>query len=87
MHADAVATEGATLSPEYQDLIHMVRDFTAEVIAPVSAQHDREHSFPYEVVARMGEIGLFGLAFPEEYGGMGGDYFAHCLALEEIATL
>lgn len=85
MHADAVATEGAALSPEYQDLIHMVRDFTAEVIAPVSAQHDREHSFPYEVVARMGEIGLFGLAFPEEYGGMGGDYFAHCLALEEIA--
>ncbi len=43
--------------------------------------------FPYQLVARMGEMGLFGLPFPEEYGGMGGDYFALCLALEELARV
>ena len=43
--------------------------------------------FPYQIVARMGEMGLFGLPFPEEYGGMGGDYFALCLALEELARV
>ena len=63
------------------------RDFARTVVAPVSAKHDEEHSFPYEVVARMGEMGLFGLPFPEEYGGMGGDYFALCLALEELGKV
>ena len=52
-----------------------------------SAKHDREHSFPYEVVAGMADMGLFGLPFPEEYGGMGGDYFALCLALEELGKV
>ena len=75
------------LSEEYQDLSDTVRDFADEVIAPVSAQHDAEHSFPYKVVAQMGEMGLFGLPFPEEYGGMGGDYFALALALEQIARV
>ena len=53
----------------------------------MSAKHDDEHSFPYEVVAGMAEMGLFGLPFPEEYGGMGGDYFALCLALEELGKV
>jgi alkylation response protein AidB-like acyl-CoA dehydrogenase len=75
----------ATLPDEYQQLAKTVRDFAREVVAPVSAQHDAEHSFPYGVVAGMAEMGLFGLPFPEEYGGMGGDYFALCLALEELA--
>ncbi|MCC9175974.1 MULTISPECIES: acyl-CoA dehydrogenase family protein [unclassified Arthrobacter] len=75
------------LSEEYQDLSDTVRDFADEVIAPVSAQHDAEHSFPYKVIAQMGEMGLFGLPFPEEYGGMGGDYFALALALEQIARV
>ena len=75
------------LSEEYQDLSDTVRDFADEVIAPVSAQHDAEHSFPYKVVSQMGEMGLFGLPFPEEYGGMGGDYFALALALEQIARV
>ena len=57
------------------------------MVAPVSAKHDEEHSFPYEVVAKMGEMGLFGLPFPEEYGGMGGDYFALSLALEELGKV
>jgi len=75
------------LDEEYQDLSDTVRDFADEVIAPVSARHDAEHSFPYEIVAQMGEMGLFGLPFPEEHGGMGGDYFALCLALEQIARV
>ncbi|GAA3700675.1 acyl-CoA dehydrogenase family protein [Zhihengliuella alba] len=75
------------LEDEYQDLVDTVRAFADEVIAPVSARHDEEHSFPYEIVSQMGEMGLFGLPFPEEYGGMGGDYFALALALEEIARV
>jgi alkylation response protein AidB-like acyl-CoA dehydrogenase len=53
----------------------------------VSAKHDADHSFPYDVVRQMGEMGLFGLPFPEEYGGMGGDYFALSLALEELGKV
>ncbi len=77
----------AGLPDEYQQLAKTVRDFAREVVAPVAAKHDAEHSFPYEVVAGMAEMGLFGLPFPEEYGGMGGDYFALCLALEELAKV
>ena len=73
------------LSEEHAALVEAVRGFTQEVIAPVSAKHDEEHSFPYEVISQMGQMGLFGLPFPEEYGGEGGDYLAFCLALEEIA--
>ncbi|MET4060023.1 short/branched chain acyl-CoA dehydrogenase [Arthrobacter sp. UYP6] len=75
------------LSQDYQDLVDMVRDFADTVVAPVSAQHDEEHSFPYKLVAQMGEMGLFGLPFPEEFGGMGGDYFALALALEQLARV
>jgi len=77
----------ATLPDEYQQLAKTVRDFAQSVVAPVAAQHDAEHSFPYEVVAGMAEMGLFGLPFPEELGGMGGDYFALCLALEELGKV
>lgn len=76
-----------TLPKEYQDLRDTVAEFARTVVAPVSAKHDEEHSFPYEVVAKMGEMGLFGLPFPEEYGGMGGDYFALSLALEELGKV
>ncbi|MDT5120081.1 MAG: short-chain 2-methylacyl-CoA dehydrogenase [Mycobacterium sp.] len=76
-----------TLPKEYEDLRATVADFARTVVAPVSAKHDEEHSFPYEVVAKMGEMGLFGLPFPEEYGGMGGDYFALSLALEELGKV
>ena len=76
-----------TLSKEHEDLRATVADFARTVVAPVSAKHDEEHSFPYEVIAKMGEMGLFGLPFPEEYGGMGGDYFALSLALEELGKV
>ena len=75
------------LPEEYAELARTVRDFAHGVVAPVSAKHDAEHSFPYQVVAGMAEMGLFGLPFPEEYGGMGGDYFALCLALEELGKI
>ncbi|WP_179475484.1 acyl-CoA dehydrogenase family protein [Mycolicibacterium vinylchloridicum] len=76
-----------TLPDEYEQLAKTVRDFARAVVAPVSAEHDANHTFPYEVVAGMAEMGLFGLPFPEEYGGMGGDYFALCLALEELGKV
>lgn len=75
------------LPEEYRELQNVVREFSNEVIDPVSAQHDREHTFPYEVVSQMAEMGLFGLPFPEEYGGMGGDYLSFGIALEEIARV
>ena len=75
------------LSEDYQDLSDTVREFADEVVAPVSAKHDEEHSFPYEIVDQMAQMGLFGLPFPEEYGGMGGDYFALALALEQLGRV
>ncbi len=76
-----------TLPDHYAQLAKTVRDFAQSVVAPVAAKHDEEHSFPYEVVSGMADMGLFGLPFPEEYGGMGGDYFALCLALEELGKV
>ncbi|MGH3255361.1 MAG: acyl-CoA dehydrogenase family protein [Streptosporangiaceae bacterium] len=75
------------LAPEQQDLRDSVAQFAREVVAPVIAGHYERGEFPYDIVARMGKLGLFGLPFPEEYGGMGGDYFALCLALEELARV
>lgn len=75
------------LNEELKALRETVADFADEVVAPVSAKHDREHSFPYEIVQEMGKLGLFGLPFPEEYGGMDGDYFALCVALEELGRV
>jgi short-chain 2-methylacyl-CoA dehydrogenase len=83
--SDFVST--GTLPDHYEQLAKTVRDFARSAVAPVAAQHDAEHSFPYQVVAGMADMGLFGLPFPEEYGGMGGDYFALCLALEELAKV
>jgi short-chain 2-methylacyl-CoA dehydrogenase len=75
------------LAPEQQDLRDSVEQFAREVVAPVIAGHYERGEFPYDIVARMGKLGLFGLPFPAEYGGMGGDYFALCLALEELARV
>ncbi|MGI8867513.1 MAG: acyl-CoA dehydrogenase family protein [Mycobacteriales bacterium] len=74
-----------TLLPEQDELRRTVADFAREVVAPKAAAYDESGEFPYDVVAGMASMGLFGLPFPEEYGGMGGDYFTLCLALEELA--
>jgi len=75
------------LSEEQEALRASVRDFAREQVAPVIAEHYEHKTLPYEVVRQMGKMGLFGLPFPEEYGGMGGDYFTLCLALEELARI
>jgi short-chain 2-methylacyl-CoA dehydrogenase len=75
------------LSEEQEALRASVHEFAREQVAPVIADHYQKHTFPYDVVRQMGKMGLFGLPFPEEHGGMGGDYFALCLALEELARV
>jgi short-chain 2-methylacyl-CoA dehydrogenase len=78
---------GFTLSVEQEALRSTVEQFAREVVAPVIGGYYERGEFPYDVVARMGKLGLFGLPFPEDYGGMGGDYFALCLALHELARV
>src|SRR3954464_12263104 len=75
------------LSEEQEALVASVREFAREQVAPVIAEHYERRTFPYEVVRQMGKMGLFGLPFAEEHGGMGGDYFTLCLALEELARV
>src|SRR3954463_1230750 len=75
------------LNEEQEQLRKTVEDFARQVVAPVAAHHDATKTFPYDVVRQMGQMGLFGLPFPEEYGGMGGDCFALCLALEELGRV
>jgi short/branched chain acyl-CoA dehydrogenase len=75
------------LSEEQEALRDSVRDFAREQVAPVIAEHYEHKTFPYDLIRQMGKMGLFGLPFPEEHGGMGGDYFALCLALEELARV
>jgi short-chain 2-methylacyl-CoA dehydrogenase len=78
---------GFTLSVEQEALRSTVEQFAREVVAPVIGSYYERGEFPYDVVARMGKLGLFGLPFPEDCGGMGGDYFALCLALHELARV
>jgi short-chain 2-methylacyl-CoA dehydrogenase len=75
------------LSEEHETLRRTVADFAREVVAPVIGEHYERETFPYDVVRAMGKLGLFGLPFPEEHGGMGGDYLALCLAIEELARV
>jgi short-chain 2-methylacyl-CoA dehydrogenase len=75
------------LNEEHEALRETVREFAMDVVAPVIGEFYERHAFPYEIVRQMGKMGLFGLPFPEEYGGMGGDYFALCIALEELARV
>ncbi len=76
---------GYELTEEQETFRKTVEDFARSVVAPKAHGYDESGDFPYDVVAGMAEMGLFGLPFPEEYGGMGGDYFTLCLALEELA--
>ncbi|MFI1332463.1 acyl-CoA dehydrogenase family protein [Streptomyces sp. NPDC020845] len=75
------------LSPEHEELRRTVESFAHDVVAPKIGEFWEQHEFPYEIIREMGRMGLFGLPFPEEYGGMGGDYFALCLAIEELARV
>ncbi len=73
------------LDEEQEAFRRTVADFARTVVAPAAHEYDESGEFPYPIVKQMAGMGLFGLPFPEEYGGMGGDYFALCLAIEELA--
>jgi short/branched chain acyl-CoA dehydrogenase len=75
------------LDAEQEALRKTVEDFARREVAPVIGDFYERGDFPYDIVAGMGRMGLFGLPFAEEYGGMGGDYFALCLALEELGRV
>jgi alkylation response protein AidB-like acyl-CoA dehydrogenase len=75
------------LAPEQRDLRATVASFAREVVAPVIADYYERGEFPYDIVAGMAKLGLFGLPFPEEFGGMGGDFLTLCLAIEELARV
>lgn len=73
------------LSDDHEAFRKVVRDFTDNEIAPNAERWDREGTFPVDTVHAMGELGLFGLPFPEEYGGGGAGLTALCIAIEEVA--
>jgi alkylation response protein AidB-like acyl-CoA dehydrogenase len=75
------------LSEEHEAFRRVVRDFAEAEIAPFAAAWDEEHHFPVDVVEAMGSLGLFGLVFPEELGGGGGDFASLCVAIEEIGRV
>jgi short/branched chain acyl-CoA dehydrogenase len=75
------------LSDEQRLLRSTVRDFARSEVAPVAEELDRTKAFPYEIVRHMGELGLMGIPFPEEYGGGGADTLAYALAVEELARV
>ncbi len=75
------------LSAEQEEFRRTVEDFARVVVAPKAFDYDERGEFPYDVVKQMADMGLFGLPFPEELGGMGGDYFTLCLAIEELARV
>src|ERR1700744_2413743 len=78
---------GYQLDEEHEELRKSVAGFPRDVGAPVIGGLYERGEFPYDIVAQMGRMGLFGLPVPEEYGGMGGDYLALCLALEELGRV
>ena len=75
------------LTEEQQDFRKAVREFAEEVVRPRAEEMDRLEELPLDIVKQMGEMGLFGLPFPEEYGGQGADFLTFCLAVEELARV
>lgn len=75
------------LTDEHIRLRETVRDFADTVVAPAAYQYDTERRLPMEIIAQMGELGLFGLPFPVEYGGGGKDYLSLCLAVEQLGRV
>jgi short-chain 2-methylacyl-CoA dehydrogenase len=73
---------------EEQELVRStVRDFAEQKVAPVAEELDREHRFPYELVAELAELGLMGMPIPEEYGGGGSDTVSYAIAVEELTRI
>ena len=75
------------LSEDHEQFRRTVRDFAEKEVAPHAAQWDRDHHFPVDVVHKMGDLGLFGLTAPEQYGGADGDFTSLCVAIEELGRV
>ena len=75
------------LSPDHELIRRTVREFAEGEVAPVAEELDRTKSFPYEIVAQLGKLGMMGIPFPQEYGGGGGDTLAYALAVEELTRV
>jgi alkylation response protein AidB-like acyl-CoA dehydrogenase len=75
------------LSPDHDLIRRMVREFAEGEVAPVAEELDRTKAFPYAIVRQLGELGLMGIPFPEEYGGAGGDSLAYAIAVEELTRV
>ena len=75
------------LSAEHESFRHSVREFAAAEIAPHVAQWDKDHYFPVDLIRKMGDLGLFGITAPEEFGGADGDFTSVCVAIEELGRV
>jgi short-chain 2-methylacyl-CoA dehydrogenase len=75
------------LSSEHELVRGTVRRFAEQRVAPVAAELDREHRFPYEIIAELGELGLMGMTIPAEYGGGGTDTLSYAIAVEELTRV
>ncbi len=80
-------TPNYDLSEEHELVRRTVRDFAEQRVAPVAEELDREHRFPYELVAELAELGLMGMTIPEEYGGAGADTLSYAIAVEELTRV
>jgi len=76
-----------TFSPEHQALRRLVREFAETEVAPLAAEIDRQHRVPRETLRKLGEIGLLGVCFPQEYGGMGAGETGYCILMEELGRV
>ena len=75
------------LTDEQSNIRRLVRDFADNEVRPVAEELDRTKSFPYEIVRKLGELGLMGIPYPEEYGGGGADTLSYAIAVEELARI
>ena len=76
-----------TLTEEHEMIRKMVRDFALNEVAPTAAERDEEERFDREIFDKMAELGLMGIPWPEQYGGIGSDYLAYCIAVEELSRV
>src|SRR4051795_13646839 len=72
---------------EQKNIQRLAHDFAQQEVKPVAEELDRTKSFPYEIVAKLAELGLMGMPFPDEYGGAGADNLSYALAIEELGRI
>lgn len=75
------------LTDEQRAIRRLARDFARQEVKPVAGELDEQKRFPYEIVEKLGELGLMGVPYPHEYGGGGADYVSYALVIEELARI